>query len=447
MERSLASKHRGVAFFILAALAANIVAAIPRHFKMEKFRADRAQFELLRAVGAIHKCGDDAQEECRRQEEAFWDRRAEVVGTIDALAGFDKASLKEEISSFLDLELALEPADSQIGKNSFDTLATDKREAIAAWFSTHTNLLSAAYALSDTNATSDVLAREVQPDEVRSKFFAQPAERAGILLRCASVLSFKAAFDLSAGDASSAGEALRRLERLAEIAAAEPTSIGVLVSYNISGFATNLPLERIEIWDDADLSLALNLAENAAKVAPDRYKRIVATCVFDAESFFDALTREVLRKETMRRIGLKLWIAARLGGRPCRAVIEEQRSALYQYMLESLRQAERVLAVEPGKIAGDMAANAKDDELRRVRRLPHPVRSFAPTLSFAIDEILDARCRAATIRVAVAAERYRRAHGGHPKSLGDLVPEYLDSVPLDPRTGSEIHCDFEPSEH
>jgi hypothetical protein len=34
--------------------------------------------------------------------------------------------------------------------------------------------------------------------------------------------------------------------------------------------------------------------------------------------------------------------------------------------------------------------------------------------------------------VAVAAERYRRARGGWPPSLEDLVPEYLHGVPLDP---------------
>jgi len=49
-----------------------------------------------------------------------------------------------------------------------------------------------------------------------------------------------------------------------------------------------------------------------------------------------------------------------------------------------------------------------------------------------------ARRRAAIATLAV--ERYRRAHGGTaPPSLGDLVPTYLKSVPLDPFNGRALH--------
>ena len=41
-----------------------------------------------------------------------------------------------------------------------------------------------------------------------------------------------------------------------------------------------------------------------------------------------------------------------------------------------------------------------------------------------------ARLRAA--RTALAVERYRLAHGQLPESLGALVPEFLDEVPVDP---------------
>jgi hypothetical protein len=43
-----------------------------------------------------------------------------------------------------------------------------------------------------------------------------------------------------------------------------------------------------------------------------------------------------------------------------------------------------------------------------------------------------------TLRAAVAAERYRLAKGAWPASLGDLVPAYLDAVPLDPIDGAPL---------
>jgi len=40
--------------------------------------------------------------------------------------------------------------------------------------------------------------------------------------------------------------------------------------------------------------------------------------------------------------------------------------------------------------------------------------------------------------VGLAAERYRKRHGGWPPSLGDLVPHYLTAVPLDPFDGKPL---------
>jgi hypothetical protein len=40
--------------------------------------------------------------------------------------------------------------------------------------------------------------------------------------------------------------------------------------------------------------------------------------------------------------------------------------------------------------------------------------------------------------VGMAAERYRRKHGNWPLSLADLVPQYLQAVPLDPFDGHPL---------
>jgi hypothetical protein len=47
---------------------------------------------------------------------------------------------------------------------------------------------------------------------------------------------------------------------------------------------------------------------------------------------------------------------------------------------------------------------------------------------------------------ALAVERYRRDHGGAaPSSLADVVPRYLDAVPLDPRSGGPLRYILRPS--
>ena len=43
-----------------------------------------------------------------------------------------------------------------------------------------------------------------------------------------------------------------------------------------------------------------------------------------------------------------------------------------------------------------------------------------------------------TARVALAIERYRLASGRLPDALTDLVPTYLDAVPIDPFDGNEL---------
>ena len=41
-------------------------------------------------------------------------------------------------------------------------------------------------------------------------------------------------------------------------------------------------------------------------------------------------------------------------------------------------------------------------------------------------------------RAALAVERYRLVHGVCPERLADLVPDYLDAVPMDPFDGEPL---------
>lgn len=69
----------------------------------------------------------------------------------------------------------------------------------------------------------------------------------------------------------------------------------------------------------------------------------------------------------------------------------------------------------------------------------HPFTNILwPSLSRSV--VLGCRTVAAAraARTAVAAELYRLAEGVFPQSLADLVPTYLDAVPVDPFTGSPL---------
>jgi hypothetical protein len=77
---------------------------------------------------------------------------------------------------------------------------------------------------------------------------------------------------------------------------------------------------------------------------------------------------------------------------------------------------------------------------RDLWRMPMPFERFAAqaltgaTASVARD--VTAKGLAVT---ALAVERYRRDHNGEPPaSLNDLVPRYLDAVPIDPRSGEPL---------
>jgi hypothetical protein len=81
---------------------------------------------------------------------------------------------------------------------------------------------------------------------------------------------------------------------------------------------------------------------------------------------------------------------------------------------------------------------------KRFRELKDSIKQaprVAALMLFNVDKVLNsirnshARLRCA--RVAVAAERYRRAKGRWPERMDDLVPEYLDAVPLDPYGSGE----------
>ncbi|MBN2588531.1 MAG: hypothetical protein JXA96_01610 [Sedimentisphaerales bacterium] len=84
------------------------------------------------------------------------------------------------------------------------------------------------------------------------------------------------------------------------------------------------------------------------------------------------------------------------------------------------------------------ASKALDSEINSILSKHVLLRRFAPSFGRMI--ILDLR-NIAELRItqtALAIERYRLANNKLPESLEEIVPDYLDSIPLDPYDGKEI---------
>lgn len=79
-----------------------------------------------------------------------------------------------------------------------------------------------------------------------------------------------------------------------------------------------------------------------------------------------------------------------------------------------------------------------DKELDDLSFLHAVVKTMAPALGRVAE--LDLRCQAQLdlARTALAIERYRLVIEGIPEQLEELVPRYLDAVPLDPFDGQPV---------
>jgi hypothetical protein len=93
--------------------------------------------------------------------------------------------------------------------------------------------------------------------------------------------------------------------------------------------------------------------------------------------------------------------------------------------------------------AGPVHEQAEPDRVfdAEVKALParaRLTRLLLPALSKISDAYRRQHAQVRCLMAAVAAERYRRAHGTWPKALGELSPAFLAAVPLDPYDGAPL---------
>jgi type II secretory pathway pseudopilin PulG len=82
--------------------------------------------------------------------------------------------------------------------------------------------------------------------------------------------------------------------------------------------------------------------------------------------------------------------------------------------------------------------NAIDVRLQSIPKIHILLYTMMPALSRITTIDIRNIAQLRTNLVALAIERYRLADGKLPESLTELVPAYLDSVPMDPFDGNEL---------
>lgn len=284
--------------------------------------------------------------------------------------------------------------------------------------------LAAMEAYLDKNAEALAILHETNisesryPIDLRAGMFTL-LPHLGDLRRGARLLEMEAMLAAERGDAGQAAAAIHSILRLAESLRHEPIIISALVRISIIALAIQAleqSLHRARF--DAGQLEALQAGLEAA----DDPQVMVRGLAGERAS-----TLSLFRQFGKGAGSLAPSAPAGFAGRVFEAVgwLDVDKSYFLQLMeldIESTR-------------AGDWAAIESRPPIPRRYLMSNLLR---PALGAAVKTDLQLRARLRTAVAAMAAERYRLDHGRLPDDLQDLVPRYLDEVPLDPFTGEEL---------
>ncbi len=252
--------------------------------------------------------------------------------------------------------------------------------------------------------------------------------------RVTQLLSYDAMRHARAGDVKPALASCRAALNAGRSVGDEPLAISQLVRIACVAVAcqsAERALSQGEAPDDELLALQRLLGHEAAFPAllvVTRGERTVTHETLEAVEAGDTSLREVLGTGP-RLEGLRKWAFG--------WYLRDRFRADHPRLLELMTRRVREAQLPPHEqIAAEQAFAA---EARALPQDALAARTFLPALDkFAAAE----RRRLAQVRcliAALAAERYRLAHGAWPEALDGLVPAELTEVPLDPFDGQPLH--------
>lgn len=262
----------------------------------------------------------------------------------------------------------------------------------------------------------------------------------------ARALALRAGVEGLRGDKAAALADIDRGYAFAEHCLNEPALIAKMIGNACGLAAVAVAGQRFDLWDDAELDGLVVRAEAFRERVEGAW----------AGAFAD---EAYCSGETMRRLGVKLLGTNRCAkalagleggclpsGSPLSGTLrhweEYERLAFAREMERLHRALEAALAMPPGPeraaalSAVETETEAREEDLTLVGIMLMPSEKALAGLRTRREN------DCATLRLAVAAERWRRAHDGAlPESAEALVPEFLDAVPLDAELGGPLRLE------
>jgi len=296
-----------------------------------------------------------------------------------------------------------------IGQAQLPALGAPLSEAVAQ---------ATAQFLADNQQCLELLREAGQIEQCRYDWdFSQGTPPLSSVRQCAQLLVAAVVMRGQQGDATAAIACLQDELRLAQSLRHEP----LLISYLVRVACTALSLRALEqtlsvmsFTDDQLVQIDRILAEATATL--DLTEAMVTERCFSIEAIRDP---------------------SRLGGGFTRALkIPGLRGLgmadILDYMADCIE-------------ASDLPPHQRASRFRQIRDevgdlsfLHAVVKTLAPALGRVAELDLRGRADLDLARTALAIERYRLATGQVPERLAELVPQYLDTVPLDPFDGRPL---------
>lgn len=257
-------------------------------------------------------------------------------------------------------------------------------------------------------------------------------------------LRTRSAARVAAGDTVGAAEDIDTILRLAELTGEDPTLIGYLVRVAIQSIAFSAFWDGTaqHAWSDAQLAAFQQRFEGLKQ-------RDSLVKAFRSERLFGKTTFELMREGRLDPDTLGAMEGDGSGNSFGWGLVPRawllQNQAYHSQVLDQIVGALQRCDPERG-----IAAKGSIWETERVEqtvfntagRRFHPYRIFTHLLLPGLAKVHAKADRSLTTRrlaIAVAGlERHRLATGGYPKSLGDLVPRWVPTVPLDPMDGQPL---------
>ena len=409
--------HLALAWAFAAVVLAALATQPALHAKRVGREADAALAELLKAIDPPV------------DPSTMYPSPDPVPESEDPVAALDSDAIEKERNSLRELEKMLQPKDGVIRRHP---LTSEEVAAATAWFASHTNLTTAADAMTTPGYRSCLSgpASFAEAGEQRSPF-REP--RAFEAYHSAQPLYLRARMTLAVGDAAAGADSLRRLENLATLFDDEPTLIAFLMADAIRSMAFHLISERIDLLSEDGLLALQHAAEEAPAWAESHIRIGLASEAAWCEKMFQLDVPRPLCDGCSLMCGsgaLEYWLAF-------------ERRVHYRNTLASWEDANRILQMDAGAPLGEETDRFREDYERRLKSLSPLATALSTSLSdIVLGKILSWRDRASFVRAAVAVERFRRANGGAlPPSLDALVPDFLAEVPRAARTGAPLAYD------